>query len=76
MSNNNQDNNDDHWAGGRAGGRAAGRPGGRPGGRAAGRTHISPAMFPVGQLVGDCITGTKTRNDKIARSLKSITRFI
>ena len=64
MSSNNQDDNDDHWAGGRA----AGRPGGR--------THISPAMFPVGQLVGDCITGTKTRNDKIARSLKSITRFI
>ena len=60
MSNNNQDNNDDHWAGGRAGG----------------RTHISPAMFPVSQLVGDCITGIKTHNDKVARSFKSITRFI
>ena len=63
MSNNNQDNNDDHWAGG-------------AGGRAVGRTHISPAMFPVSQLVGDCITGIKTRNDTVARSFKSITRFI
>ena len=60
LSNNNQDNNDDHWAGGRAGG----------------RTHISPAMLPVGQLFGDCITGIKTRNDKVARSFKSVTRFI
>ena len=46
------------------------------GGRAGGRTHISPAMFPVSQLVGDCITGIKTRNDKVARSFKSVTRFI
>ena len=61
MSNNNEDNNDDHWAGGGGGG---------------GGTHISPAMFPVSQLVGDCITGIKTRNDKVARSFKSITRFI
>ena len=49
---------------------------GRAGGRVGGRTHISPAMFPVSQLVGDCITGIKTRNDKVARSFKSITRFI
>ena len=49
---------------------------GRAGGRAGGRTHISPAMLPVGQLFGDCITGIKTRNDKVARSFKSITRFI
>ena len=32
--------------------------------RAGGRTHISPAMLPVGQLFGDCITGIKTCNDK------------
>ena len=44
--------------------------------RAGGRTHISPAMLPVGQLFGDCMTGIKTRNDKVARSFKSITRFI
>ena len=43
---------------------------------AGGRTHISPAMLPVGQLFGDCITGIKTRNDKVARSFKSVTRFI
>ena len=44
-------------------------------GRAGGRNHISPAMLPVGQLFGDCITGIKTRNDKVARSFKSVTRF-
>ena len=43
---------------------------------AGGRTHLSPAMLPVGQLFGDCITGIKTRNDKVARSFKSVTRFI
>ena len=41
-----------------------------------GQTHLSPAMLPVGQLFGDCITGIKTRNDKVARSFKSVTRFI
>ena len=45
-------------------------------GWAGGWTHISPAMLPVGQLFGDCMTGIKTRNDKVARSFKSITRFI
>ena len=47
---------------------------GRAGGRA--DPHFSGLMLPVGQLFGDCITGIKTRNDKVARSFKSVTRFI